>query len=467
MKLNIILFLFSTIFCFSQMKIEKVVKYECVSSLPLTLTIFEDPRSNPSYRTLMNDFVNEYPEYDPIYWTMANYVYPTADDAYNNANAYPRDRVARSVSFDISNPANFFLRLEENVFENQRIVIIHFQYNYSIQPSGRNNFEVIGCEIDNENNVYNLDKALFDIYSFNHYYEFSFYQSHQDAILERNPIPDFDWENYTVSNTVNSVYLKVKYLPSYSDSPCSSIFKLLLNTKEFDSYLPDKSYTFCGVPFKINGPFDLNNVYQFSNFEWYHDGVLKSNNFNVNIDAIGEWVVYFDISTGCRSFLTINVTEENGEGYIKNIRSSMSQIIIEPNNANLISGYSLDGIIWQESNVFNNSTDLIFSFYFKNNQGCVFGPFSYDVSNFFTFISPNSDGFNDKWDIRSNLKLEENDYSIQIFDRNGKILAEGKLKDILPWDGFYNNRKLATGAYWYRIFKDKVEVKSGSILLKN
>ncbi|MBS7333977.1 MAG: T9SS type B sorting domain-containing protein [Weeksellaceae bacterium] len=462
-----ILFWLLPVFGFSQYEIKEIVKNQCVQTIPTSFTIFENPTYTPSYRSIKNEFVALFSDYDERYWTIANYVYPTALDAYNNTNPYERDVVGRLVEFEISNPAIFYLRLDENLLENPRKVIIKYQVNFAIQPPIRYGFEVIGCELDNETNVYNLNKALFDIYSYNYYYNFTFYKNFQDASLNQNPIPEFELENYRASKTDESIYLKVGYNSDYIISDCVSIFSLKLSTINFDNYIPNKDLTFCGVPYKIEGPFDRNNVFQFNNFEWYHNGNLVSDEFKVNINDVGQWEVFFDVSTGCRSSITINVTQETGENYIKNVRSTMSQVIIEAVDSNLISGYSTDGEIWQDSNIFNNSTDLFFTFYFKNNQGCVFGPFTYDISNFFTFLSPNSDGINDKWDIRSKLKLEENNYSIQIFDRQGKILIEGLLKDILPWNGYYNNRKLATGSYWYRIFKDKVEVKSGSILLKN
>ena len=467
MKLNLILFLFNTIFCFSQFEIKEIVKDQCVLSIPTTFTVYENPNDNPSYRTIKDDFFDLYNEYDTRYWTLANNIYPTADDAYNNRNPYPRDVVARMVRFEITNPAIFYLRLDENLLQDARKIVIKYQANYSVEPPVRFNFNVVGCKLDDNTSSYNLNKALLDIYSFNHYYVFAFYKNHRDAMLGQNPIPEFDWDNYVVSNEENEFVLRVNYLPEYNTSACTSIFSLNLVTDNFDRFIPNNELTFCGVPYEIDGPFDRNNVFQFSNFQWYHNGNLVSNDFNVSINDIGEWEVFFDVSFGCRSSIKINVTQEPGESYIKNVRSTMTQIIIEPFTNNSISGYSLDGLTWQDSNIFNNSTDLLFTFYIKNMQGCIFGPFTYDVSNFFTFLSPNSDGYNDNWDIRSNLKLEENDFTIQIFDRNGKILSEGKLKDILPWDGKYNNRNLPSGTYWYRIFKDNYAVKTGSLLIKN
>lgn len=462
-----LIFLLNAITCYSQFDVKEIEKYECVFTAPRTFSVYENPNYTPSYRSIKDEFISAYNEYDARYWTIGNYVYPTALDAYNDTNPYERNVVERLVNFDISNPAIFYLRLDENLLENPRRIIIKYIVNYEISPPIRNNFDVIGCKLDDETNVFNLNKALLDIYSINHYYIFSFYKNYQDAALEQNPIPEFEWENYSVLNEQNSVILKVKYRPDYIVSDCVSTFSLNLIQRDFENYIPERELLFCGVPFEINGPFDRNNVYQFSNFEWYHNNTLVSNDFNVTINEIGEWEVFFDVSSGCRSSIKINVIQEAGEPYIKNVRSTMTQIIIEPSNANTISAYSIDGITWQDSNIFNNSSDLLFTFYIKNMQGCIFGPFTYDVSNFFTFLSPNSDGINDKWDIRSTLKLEENNLILHIFDRNGKILSEGKLNDILPWDGKYNNKILPSGSYWYRIFKDNEEVKSGSIIIKN
>lgn len=314
---------------------------------------------------------------------------------------------------------------------------------------------------------YNLNQALYDIYGTNNTYSYGFYESYQDASNESNPIVPSEWDNYTTSSSRDNLYLRVGFLSSYTDRDCVSIFEIGLKTTDFSNYIKDKDLLFCGVPLQIDGPFDRNNVYQFSNFEWFHNGELVSNQFNVTIDAIGEWIVYFDVSSGCRDYIKINVTQDNSQNYIKNVRSTMTQIIVEPHRSEDVIGYSLDGINWQESNVFNNSNDLLFNFYIKNSMGCVFGPLQYDVSNFFTFLSPNFDGYNDKWDIRSALKSEENNNYIQIFTNNGKLIKEGKLNEVLPWDGKLNNKSLPSGTYWYRIYNEQQEIKSGSILLKN
>lgn len=433
---------------------------ECLSTYP-NIIYFDD-----QLRGLKSEFEKYHSEeYNLLYWTFKYSLYPSADDAYNNTSPYPNDRIARNIPVDFKNPLVIYAQLNQNVTTNPVRIIVRFTYNYSQRPGGRNDFIIFGCSLDNDRNTYNLNKALLDIYSFNYNYDFSFYANFQDANSERNPIPESEWQSYEVSPQTNQLFLRVKFKNDYEyGSDCFSIFALTLETRKFHDYMSQKEFTFCGIPYIINGPVDKNNLFQFSNFEWFHNGVLKSSEHQVEIDALGEWTVYFDINTGCRSSITISVVEEDKYSYIQNVRSTMTQVIIEPTLPNKISSYSRDGINWQTSNIFNAVNELDFVFYIKNNLGCILGPYNYNLSNFFNFLSPNNDGVNDKWDIRSEFKNDIN--SIKIFDRSGRLIIEGLLKDILPWNGYINNYPLASGTYWYIIYNNELTLKEGSIMIK-
>lgn len=448
----------------AQYDLKSVEKFRCTSEIPTEFTVYDDRNSSPSFHSLAFDFFQEYAEYDSRYWTISQYIYPTADDAFQNTNAYPRDRIARSVTFDISNPVVFYLRINENVTNEPRILIVKYAIQFSLKPPGRYDFEVLGCPSEG-NYTFDLLQALYHLYGENYMYEFSFFSSQEDAINNTNSIPESEWSNYITPHSQTTLFLKVAFNEFYGEAECFSIYPLNLKVPTFEAFIDQQNLKFCGVPYLLQGPYDPNNIYQFSNFEWYFNGIIKSEEKDVIIDGVGEWTVFFNINNGCRNSMRINIVEEDGNGYIKNVRSTMSQVIIEPMNDEEILEYSTDGIHWQPSNIFNSTEELIFTFYFKNRLGCIFGPFTYDISNFFNFLSPNGDGINDTWDIRTYLK--QTDAVISIFDRYGKLITTGRINEILPWNGMYNNQPLAVGSYWYKILLNDQLIKEGNILLKS
>lgn len=132
--------------------------------------------------------------------------------------------------------------------------------------------------------------------------------------------------------------------------------------------------------------------------------------------------------------------------------------------------YSVDGINWQESNVFTNLTDNTT----YNVQVRIKGTTCYGAVEFFTLeinnvITPNQDGVNDVLDL-SNLR-DFNNFTGSIYDRYGvEIFKFSKERPI--WDGTISGKRLPTATYWYKFNfeykKSKVQMnRAGWIMLKN
>lgn len=92
---------------------------------------------------------------------------------------------------------------------------------------------------------------------------------------------------------------------------------------------------------------------------------------------------------------------------------------------------------------------------FEPSEGCFF------VS---TGITPNGDGSNDHWLIGGLDQFPE--ASVQVYNRWGQLIYESRgYAD--PWDGTYNNRKVAQADYFYVItYQDDLEPLTGTISVK-
>ncbi len=110
--------------------------------------------------------------------------------------------------------------------------------------------------------------------------------------------------------------------------------------------------------------------------------------------------------------------------------------------------YSLDGITFQNSPVFNLLDAGEYTIYVndKNNCGVVFETF-YALS-YPKFFTPNGDNYNDTWQIKNLDKKGLEHSKLTIFDRFGKLLKQIKVSET-GWNGTFNGNQLSSSDYWF------------------
>ena len=130
--------------------------------------------------------------------------------------------------------------------------------------------------------------------------------------------------------------------------------------------------------------------------------------------------------------------------------------------------YALDNINgpYQDSNIFNNVTIGIHEVFVQDKNGCgSLGPISVPVFGVPKYFTPNGDGYNDYWNIKSlevpyNLKA-----TIYIMDRYGKLVTQ----IITPnqgWDGTLHGKEMPSDDYWYIIQLEDGKTVKGHFALK-
>lgn len=166
---------------------------------------------------------------------------------------------------------------------------------------------------------------------------------------------------------------------------------------------------------------------------------------------------------GASSPFFTNISYDNG---------TLTAVATNPSINNIFGTleYSVDGIDWQESNVFTNLVDNTT----YNVQVRIKGTTCVGAVEFFTLqinnvITPNQDGVNDVLDL-TNLR-DFNNFTGSIYDRYGvEMFRFSKERPI--WDGTVAGKRLPTATYWYKFNfeykKSKVQMsRSGWIMLKN
>ena len=177
--------------------------------------------------------------------------------------------------------------------------------------------------------------------------------------------------------------------------------------------------------------------------------IYKINNGNCGIDS---------------AEITISVTTvSNISNYkIKTVDFNDNNSIEIIINSDLQYEYSLDGIIYQKENTFNNLTEGDYTVFVKELNGCGYIEEKISLLNYPKFFTPNGDGHNDVWQL---IGSTDKKYSITIFNRYGKFLKELS-QDNPAWDGIYSGIPQPSDDYWFQIKFSDGQIQKGHFSLK-
>lgn len=165
----------------------------------------------------------------------------------------------------------------------------------------------------------------------------------------------------------------------------------------------------------------------------------------------------------CTSTKKITVVEHNIPE-IDRIEVNETTAVIYLKNEESYFEYSVDGINYQNSNVFNNLSSGLQVAYVREINLCSLDNQDFIILVVPKFFTPNNDSYNDLWHIKGLLYYPES--LVTIFDRYGKFLKQ-LFATSLGWNGKYDGNELPATDYWYvyKIDKNSSEV-SGHFTLK-
>ena len=126
--------------------------------------------------------------------------------------------------------------------------------------------------------------------------------------------------------------------------------------------------------------------------------------------------------------------------------------------------YSLDGITYQQSNIFDGISGGNYTVHLRDINGCGEDIEEATLLDYPKFVTPNNDGHNDYWKINGLEKYPN--ARIFIYDRYGKLLKQLNPKDI-GWNGTFNGENLAADDYWFLVNLDnQSKIFKGHFALK-
>lgn len=123
--------------------------------------------------------------------------------------------------------------------------------------------------------------------------------------------------------------------------------------------------------------------------------------------------------------------------------------------------YSIDGINFQNSTVFNGLPNGAYTVTVKDKKGCGIATEQVFLLNYPKFFTPNGDGYQDGWSIK--FSQFEPNFEVRLFDRYGKLLSI--MGNNEAWNGSYNGKPLPSDDYWFSISRNDGRIHKGHFAL--
>jgi gliding motility-associated-like protein len=194
----------------------------------------------------------------------------------------------------------------------------------------------------------------------------------------------------------------------------------------------------------------------------------------VEITELGDYVLevgYVYNSDGnhmsCNSRVEFTVIPSN--------KAIIQEIVIEDfSNSNtvqiVVSGdgsysFSLDGVNYQDNNIFNDVLTGFLTAFVRDNKGCGITQEQISVMGYPKFFTPNGDGINDFWRIVGISDQFQSDAFITIYDRFGMLVAQISGED-QGWNGTNRSKPLPASDYWFKVNLGDGRLIKGHFALK-
>lgn len=264
--------------------------------------------------------------------------------------------------------------------------------------------------------------------------------------------------NYT--NTIpnnQTIYARIMNVQScYSDYPVN----LRVNT--FGTVLVDETIGLCE-----DAILTLDAGSGFTSYEWNTNPPQFTQQITVNSGGIYE--VTLTNALNCSKTKTFTI-EASGIATIEDIiindfrenNSATIQI-----SASSLGDYefSLDGVNYQDSNIFSNLNAGEYTVYVQDKKGCGIIFETFYILDYPKYFTPNNDGYNDTWYIKNLDKRNLENSVITVFDRYGKLIKQvsGTSEG---WNGTFNGEILPSTDYWFTIELTNGKTIKGHFALK-
>ena len=296
-------------------------------------------------------------------------------------------------------------------------------------------------------------------------YSFKYFKTQTDALSSTATAlidENLSTTNFEYTNSTNPETIWVRIYNTANPDMCYGVTPIVLNVNPLPDPQLEKEYFLCinnnGGATSVN--LNCRVPAAGHSFSWTQNGTpYGSNSPIITVNQPGTYeVTVKNLASNCENKTSTTVTT-----YSPQIEIIYSDAFEEPAyiTVNVIGSgtgnyeYQLDNNHYQESNIFYNVSPGEHIISVRDKTGiCSPAPLKAVIITYPKFFTPNGDGYNDTWNIKSLTSTNPN-APIFIFDRYGKLI-----KEITPsssgWDGTYNGQPLPSTDYWFTVeFNEK------------
>jgi len=391
-------------------------------------------------------------------------------DIPNPANTftfYLTQQDAQNGTNPIANPANFTANpfptqiwvKVQNIPGCDDIATVNFVFGNKVTLQNGGPFQLSVCDTGNDGieNV-NLTQFQTQIYTGTNV-TFTYYPSLADLNAGTNAITAPSNFSYNQSTGSNIVYVKVS-VPGF----CPNVAEIHLSLKSTPIFEIPTLY-FCP-----EGSLDYTvhiEGHTIISYVWTNPSgqVISTTDTITGITTIGTYTLTVTASNGCTYTETFEIKHYDVP-VIQQLEFNGNNVTVHATGSQTIL-YSIDGIMWQGTNTFYNLPTGITTFYVKYaNSDCIVKQQGVvlDIKN---AITPNGDGFNDKWIIKNLHVFGGKMSNVKVFDRYQALIFEQSSSSEFVWDGTIKGRAIPTSSYWYVITLPDGRTFTGWLLVKN
>lgn len=273
-----------------------------------------------------------------------------------------------------------------------------------------------------------------------------------DSTTSTTPLPS--------SYTNTTPFQQIIYARITNILNCYGNIPITLNVNTFPEIISDETIGICN-----NTPTNIGAPSGYASYSWNTSPIQTSQ--TITVSNAGTYTVTITNADGCtktKTFTVVNseiatITNIDVTDFDENLVATISV------TGNGTYEYSLDGITFQNSPVFNLLDSGEYTVYVndKNNCGVVIETF-YALS-YPKFFTPNGDNYNDTWQIKNLEKKGLENSKISIFDRFGKLIRQIKPGEN-DWNGTYNGKQLSSSDYWFVLELTNGKTVKGHFSLK-
>ncbi len=279
---------------------------------------------------------------------------------------------------------------------------------------------------------------------------YTFHQTYEDAILLANPLSISNYQGY------NNQTIYIRISEDNERKNCYGITWFNLVVRSLDADLDAEAVFLCeGQPSIISAPAG------FSDYLWSNGETSQS----IEISQSGTYTVTITNEFGCNASKTFVINSSTAPEIVSITIQDMNQgensVYVEA-SGNGIYEFSLNGIDYQQSNLFTNVPSGQYLVFVRGVCGQAVQPIF--VLQYPKFFTPNGDGLNDYWNIPM-LSAQYPTAQIEIYDRYGKLLSVFSAQN-QGWDGSFNSERLPATDYWFVVRLPERTVRGHFSLLR-